>query len=218
MTFGRFGDLGGAGMGIVVPNTMSLDGSTSNVNGSTTALAATLTTTKTNDVICVMVLTNAGPIISVSSPTLGAFAKRTNAGPSPNFIELWYKASPAVFNEAITVISTSAGYMTIIAFGVNGAKTSAPFDVNASLPTTGTADPLTISTTAVNTMAIGGFGGTTNQPTAGGGYTQIDNTVNSFMLVEYQLLSAAQTNLSVTVGTGAGTTNRSIADALVQGP
>lgn len=204
----------------VVPNIMSLDGSNSNVNPGTSSLSTDITTTKTDNVIVAMVLVNGGPLTGVSGSTLGAFTKRASAGTGANLIEEWYVISPVVLtNEVVTAVATSSGYMTVIVFAVNGAKTSAPFDTNASLPNLGTTDPRTVSTTGSNTMIIGGLRGSTDMPTPGAGYTGIENDLTgAFMLVEYKLVSSAQTNLSVTVGTGAGTTNGAIGDALVQGP
>lgn len=202
-----------------VPNTMSLDGSAADVNANSLVASISITTTKPNNVIVVMVFSNQGPLVSVIGSTLGAFTKRTSTGSGANIMEEWYAISPSILTmEIITATCPAIGYSAMIGFAVNGAKTSAPFDTNVALPSIGATDPVTVSTTAANTMVLGAFRMSTNTPSAGAGFTQIENPADAFMLVEYKIVSSPQTNLSVTVGTGAGTTVSSIGDALVQGP
>jgi hypothetical protein len=118
--------------------------------------------------------------------------------------------------QTITVTVTSATFNTIDIFAVNGAKTSAPFDVNGSLPAISATDPVSVSTTAANTMILAAFRNSAGSSTAGTGFTLIGGA--DFQLTEYKIVSAAQTGLSVTMGTGAGTSNGAIGDAIVQGP
>lgn len=206
-----------------VPKTLSLDGS--NSSGLTLlSPTVTLTTTKTNDVIVIFAASNGGPVISVSGSSLGAFTLRARNTVGGNDATEWYAvASGVLSSETITLTNTSPGFTSIFAFGVNGAKTSAPWDTNASLPKLasggGASDPITVSTTALNTIVFGGFRtGSVPTPTNGAGYTNIAPLTAGFALAEYQIFAAAQTNLSITLTTGAGNANGSIGDAIVQGP
>lgn len=202
-----------------VPNTMSLDGSAADVNTTGLTASISISTTKPNNVIVVMVFSNQGPLVSVIGSTLGAFTKRASTGSGANIMEEWYAISPDILTmEIIVATCPASGFSAMIGFAVNGAKTSAPFDTNVALPSIGASDPGTVSTTAANTMVLGAFRMSTGTPSAGAGFTQIENPASVFMLVEYQLASSPQSNLSVTVGTGAGTTVSSIGDAIVQGP
>lgn len=219
-----FGHLGATskksgGQAPPVSNTMSLDGSAADVNTTGLTASISLSTTKTNNVIVVMVFSNQGPLVSVTGSTLGAFTKRASTGSGANIMEEWYAISPGILTmEIITAICPASGFSAMIGFAVNGAKTSAPFDTNVALPSIGATDPVTVSTTATNTMVLGAFRMSTDTPSAGTGFTQIENPASVFMLAEYKIVSSPQTNLSVTVGIGAGTTVSSIGDALVQGP
>ncbi|HEX3747578.1 MAG TPA: hypothetical protein VHW09_26770 [Bryobacteraceae bacterium] len=97
--------------------------------------------------------------------------------------------------------------------GVASLSPTTAFDGLGTLPVTSTSDPFNISTGNTNTMVVAGFRINTATPSAGSGYSAI-NAAN-YLLTEYKVVSSVQTNLSVTVGTGAGTTQTAIGDAIV---
>ncbi len=196
---------------------ISLDGSAIGNSGSTGSTTVTLTTTQANDVIVVFVVTNFASSTTVSSPTLGTFALRATASPGSQPITEWYSVSVGILTSEVITISSSGGtFVTATAFAVHGAKTSAPFDLNGSLPATSTTDPVSVSTTSAPTMVIGGFRANVASTPAGTGYTVIQSN-SFFALTEYQIVSSPQSGLSVTMGSGAGTSGGSIGDAIVQG-
>lgn len=226
---------------------IALDGSAGTTvgNGHSTK-TVTLSTTKTNDVICVIVTAEDNTIgtvtstVSSISDTAGlSWTKRTGqqgrntsggSGNDTSTIELWYAVSSAILTSDVITVNFAASVDggCIIAFGVNNAKTAAPFDVNASLPdfaTTGLS--VTISTTGsadmvvfVNTRA--GFSGTA--PTAPGGFTQItggefDNSglSNSGLNVFYKITSAPLSGSTITSGITGTYYPNMLADAFLQG-
>lgn len=208
---GAYAAAGGGG------SALSLDGSAhATQGGATSAVSMNLTTSLSNDIIIVFTEQNGGSVSSVvSSPTL-TWAHRATAGSGATTLEEWWAFAPSADTYAITVTITGNAFQSVAAFGVNGGKTSGnPFDTNGSLPSTASSDPVSVSTTSANTMIIGGFR-LGDPSTPGTGYTSI--TTSDFLLTEYKIVSAAQTSLSVTAGSGAGGANGVIGDAIVQGP
>ena len=210
--------------------TLALDGSSSGMSFGVTTVAAALTTTKTNDIIVVMVGAEitSGASINVASVAGGgltwALRKRLqyNAGrrtpPNPQTYEVWWALAPSALS-AVSITATFSGAAdnaTIVAFGVNGAKTLAPWDTNASLPVTNTDVIQTdnnppsvsgVSTTAVNTMLIAGWSNSNAGPALAGpptGFTEIafpqesSGSDWSWQEVSYQIVSAAQSSITET--------------------
>jgi hypothetical protein len=199
-------------------NNLSIDGSAHNAGtGATTTV--TLSTTLSNDIIYVVVYSNGGggSPLSVSGSTLGAFTHRASAN-NNDLSAYWKLAASPLTNEVITVTPIGAAFDSVTAFAVNGAaNTSSPFDANAAIPltdTTAAADPSTATTTSANTFIIGAFRmSAESSPTAGTGFTAIQLN-GDYLLVEYKIVTSAQTGLSVPVGTGVGDSTRSIVDAI----
>lgn len=197
---------------------LALDGFTQTPGGSGTTRTVTgLSTTASNCVIVLTMTLNDHPSTGVSSPNVtGWTLRKRQASTNPNNrLELWagVAASP-LSSETITVtFGTSPGFFVPVAFGVSGADTGVVWDSNAALPDFGTTGERSITTTAADCFLIGQYRLSESAPTAGGGWTRIGTP--SFTLVEYQIVSAAQTGLAVTIGTGAGTENAGIADAIV---
>ena len=196
--------------GAVVP--LSIDGSAVQVSNSTGTLTAAISTSNVNDIIIAHIESNGGLVSSVTGGGLTwNFRSRSTGG---NQIEIWYATSTGTLSSAsITATLPTVNFGTMTIFAVTGGKLSAPFDGSSVVSTTVPGDPLSITTTAADTMVIGGFrhGGAT---TAGSGFTSLASA--NFALSEYKILSSAQT-LSVAV-TSAGSTNGGVVDALVQGP
>lgn len=158
----------------------------------------------------------------VSSVTDTAGLNWSQRGMAGSFFEnkLEYWRAPATTLKSGNVITvrfpTGAGFMSAVAFCVNGVNLSSPFDSNVGLPVVSDVDPVNISTNAQSTFIFAGLRGAWDPPTAGPGWIPIhDNIVGSFLCVEYQIVFAPQTNLAVTQTNGAGFANGVIADALV---
>ncbi len=196
---------------------LSLDGSVHGTSPGTNFAVLTLSTTKTNNIIYVASESNGSPT-SVVGSTLGAFTARS-AGAISSF---WILAPSILSSETITLTySGGTSFISATAFAVNGANTSSPFDVNGSVPTLTSfgvpADPISLSTTANDTIIIGAYRfSSQSNPTAGTGFTAIQLN-GDFLLTEYKIVSSAQTSLPITVGTGVGDTNQGIGDAIVMG-
>lgn len=134
-----------------VPSTKTLDGHASNLASTASSGTVTLSTTQANDIIVLHFAAeaSAGTVISLTSVTSTsgfAWQRRsqiqlgpaTMQGHANNYltVEVWWAYAPtAVTSEVITAhINSTIDDMTLIAFGVNGCYTSAPWDPNSSLP------------------------------------------------------------------------------------
>lgn len=174
-------------------------------------------TTSNPALIVIVNLTNqaAGVISSISGGGL-SWSQRT-ASTGPNKIYEW-TALAAVALSAVTFTinySTSISFSAADIFAISGHDATTTFDVNASIPANSLTDPITISTSNANDFIIGGFRlASQTTPTQGSGWTKISGA--DFLLTEYQIVSATQTNLSVSIGTGVGDANGGIADAVMQ--
>jgi hypothetical protein len=144
------------------------DGSATGDSHGTSSVAATLTTSNTNDVIILDILyetaTNSDTI-SVSSITASGltFAQRSTIQVTGNFgfgghattvnLDRWWAPSTgALTGETITVnFNKNMDSASLIAYGVSGAANiSSPFDSNVSLPATGSATNATPSSISMS--------------------------------------------------------------------
>jgi len=202
---------------------LAIDG-TAHANSSSSSDTVTLTTTGAGLVVVVVLGNSTGGVTGVTSSNLTFSEYAVSTTVSDFVLEMWTAESgSALTSEVITVNLASSGFLTIDAFGVSDYDTGNIFDDNASIPVTvidgdaetpgEEADPISISTDALDTMIIGAFRfqGTAS-PTAGSGYTAVSGA--DYLLTEYQIVSSAQSSLTVDVGTGSGDSNGAIATAI----
>lgn len=150
---------------------LTIDGTSSASGISVTSIPVTLTTGKTNDIIVLVICNRRGFVhttVSGVSDTAGlTWAKRSSItldDAVSNFFmdfEIWWGASPrALSSDIITVTFGAAIIGSVLAFGVNGASVSSPWDSNVSLPATASsaansAPSLSgVSTTTANSLAF----------------------------------------------------------------
>jgi hypothetical protein len=191
----------------------------------------TLTTTKPNDLIVIVPVYNAPGGTFVTSVTGGGltFAHRATGGDADaggaNNIEEWWAVAPTVLNAVTFTVNFNQSnvgapegpYTQLMAIGIAGANTAAPFDVNANLPiqvylTNLPTDPVSVNTSYISSeMILGMFRAVA--PTAGPGFTTAITGTNT--IIEYDVVSSAQTGLSVGLTVGAGSSNGGIVDAIV---
>lgn len=199
-----------AGSGPMIAHSVHADG-----GGGASRTLPTLTC-PANSVIVVMGSVT-GDTPSGVSDTQGltwALRKLENTGFYPVY-EYWAATTGAITTDITVAYTGGAGFVdNAVAMSVTGCTSlSAPFDVNGSLPAAGTSAPLSISTTASDTLVIGMFReGSTAIGVAGSGFTLIEPSTFYFM-TEYQAFTSPQTSLSVTDGTSGGSI-QCIADAL----
>lgn len=177
-----------------------------------TSNTITLPTALNNDVCILAGFDASTTISSVTSANL-TWAQVPNTGQLPTFgtastqSDLWYAVNNSggtLTNEVLTITHSSANFFNSYkVFSITGANSSSPFD-STPVDNTGT-DPLTISTTAANTLIFGNFPNG-NSPTPGAGWTQLGTTTGSH-LVEYAIFSTPQTALSINLSGGAGQSN-----------
>jgi hypothetical protein len=203
----------------------SLDGTPVGIYADTSGPASfvtpTLTCSLSGNVICVVATPYGGN--SITSITGGGvtFSRRVRIPTSGDQLDFWTGYASGVFNSAITINMSASGatIFTCHAFAFNGPPSSSYFDTNAGLPVTSNAspaDPLSISTTAANTIILGMYRSVTNGDcSAGSGFTTIlGPTGLGYQLTEYKIVTAVQSSLSVPMVT-AGDSNAGIADALI---
>jgi hypothetical protein len=211
--------------------TLSLDGYAINHNSDTPSVTATITTSNSNDVIIAIVWT----ANSWGSPTISGggltwtlrkdFSGLVGSG-FGDAREYYAIASSPLASQTITFSHSNNAYDGILVFGVSGANTTSPFDSNSGLPAvapdnaTGTATSVSINTS--NTGSDFVFGVIMDHHTAtaftvGTGYTLIVSQPGTSPCGagEYQIVSGAQTNLTVNFTDTGGTMPAIIADALV---
>lgn len=205
---------------------LALDGS-NNGHNATNSIAVTLTTTSANDVVFAFVAfnvtgcqtTQTGSISDTSALTWH-FRGQSRITTGQCIAEYWAVAPSALTGDSITWNSgATSSFNNMTVFGISGANTGSPFDVNASLPSiviTGNA-LAQFSTTAATTLVIAaGRSLATSAPTTGSGWTGIlSGVTGSFALTEYQAFASAQTSVTPTATTGANNFNGAITDAVV---
>ena len=235
---GNFENAGGlvafnAGPGSAGP--VSLDGNVATGQASATDTVTTstsLTTTKTNDVIIVIVIAenqhNVESLANVTATGL-LFQKYASVAPliqtqvGSVLCEVWWAPAVSTFSGTISASINNNGFTTddsaILAFAVNGANLSAPFDANTSLmvaasgpnhPTTSAPTVTGVSTNSINPFVVGvafsgAFQATADTAmTAGSGYSVVGFRQNvgggwcAVIDAEAKAFSGAQSNITVT--------------------
>lgn len=178
------------------------------LDGSATAFGATVTlsTSLTNDVICCFIKYVSGQPTSITDTAGLTWIRRYTSGTQGvnACLDLWYAISPGILTADVITPVGATGTPRYLVFGVNGANTTTPFDVNVSLPAAsvgiaGNTNTKTISTTNANTMLLacidtGNTFPTFTEPT---GFTQIINAAGS-MDASYQIVSSVQSSVAIT--------------------
>ncbi|MHB8584878.1 MAG: hypothetical protein ACYDDF_03460 [Thermoplasmatota archaeon] len=212
------------------------------VGGASSFTITSLTTSHTNDVIVLSLVTySTSSTISVSSISDTAGVTWQNAARSSftscsglelvNHVEWYGTIASAIASDTITV--TLGGTATAgsgIAFGVSGANTAAPFDPNAALPASGvsacsaTAAAPTVSgvsTTADTDLLMSFFGGYTTATETAGTLDGVSGTVDTTVsgvgdsnAVETAQATASGSSFSCTFGL-ASTYWGALCDAIV---
>ncbi|MGH7117473.1 MAG: hypothetical protein ACREFP_00510, partial [Acetobacteraceae bacterium] len=172
-------------------------------------VSGALTTTQADDVIVVVVFTSnfvAGTVLSVSDaadPTRTWTLRASSAPGSYALFEFWAVAGSPLASDEITVTSSGGNTYnwSAMAFGVAGADTSAPFDMNAVLPVLSTAaTTIAVSTAADNAFIFGAYG-CSGTGAAGAGWTSIQND-SGYHLAECATFTSPQTNLVIPLSAG----------------
>jgi hypothetical protein len=112
-------------------------------------------------------------------------------------VDLWYAVWSSDGTIKITVTTTaSSSAGVVVAFGVNGANTSSPFDPNSSLPASGNSVMnVSINTSNANDFILGIWNGASSGTGVGSGFTAIEDV--SICGTEYQIVSVKETGFDV---------------------
>lgn len=188
-------------------------------SASTLALPA-FTASGTDLVIVVGIAAGTGRTVTGIADTAGltwVFRAITGGG---NFqIEEWYARAPiGVSSTVITVTLSGAAIITIHATAFSGVRVAtSAWEQDLSLPGVGggnntTITPITVNTTTPDTIVLGMARTSDSADTGGSGWTVV--AANNNFLFQFQIVSAAQTGLTVDLGVAA-TPTAQIGDALV---
>ncbi len=210
-------------------NPPSLDGSAKNGCGYCSSCSVTLSTVNPSDVI--VVGCNCWPVGGSFSVTDTAGLLSCQDKPDEHrresFIQTWYAvASTPLSSDVISVKTPLTGetWYGVIAFGVSGANTQAPFDPNPSIPRSQAnlncpgSDPcnMGVSTTDPDDFVFqfGGDTGYTSQ-TPGAGFTLIQySPAGQNTYAQYERLSNPISSATLAFGTSQGAAFGVIADAI----
>ena len=190
--------------------TIAVDGSAVSGTGSSSPLVLPGLAVTAGDVVIACVATNGGSgsrSVSSSLTWTLLFEETVGAG-----MAVWYAIAGSTLTDTISLAFTGASYFGGAAFAISGANTSSPIDADS--PVYSGTDPATLSTATANTMIVGWFRqSNTQNPSAGAGFTKLVGA--NFTLLEYKIVSSAQSSLSITDGS-AGDSNGVIAFAINQ--
>ena len=185
---------------------LALDGSTSGeiTEGDPDTISMTLSTTKTNDLLYVVVaLATYDHVSSISSPGLTWHLRVVDTS-SEVRVETWYAVPSSSTSTEITITTNGEYYAAAVAFGISGVDTASPFDGSATTSTGawdgGGPHSSSITTTNANDFIIGALA-ISNYPTTSPGYEgvwyQIIGTQADIPWVrataEYRIVSEAGT-------------------------
>ena len=193
------------------PTGLDGTGSASLTVGTRTA-SLLLTTTSPNDVIIVQDAVGAGGADCTGKDTISDSASlvwhyRAHAFAYANQVEEWWAVAPTALSDTITTSFCTYEYGAVVAFGIAGANTASPFDLNPSLPqvATGGGDPgkITISTTSPSTMILGVMSNLGSQGiSAPDSFSDVYNNFIPWTSKDftYRVVSSPQSNYAVTWG------------------
>jgi len=203
----------------------SLDGSAVATAATVTSLSASLTTTKTNDIIIACVFVNGSPsTVSISDGYTLSWNTKING--VNGIWEFWAYSASALSSDSITVSFGSSVTAGIIVFGVNGANTSLPFDPALMPSETGqsksaTTFSLYFNTDIPNTFVFQFWGTATTGETftVQSGWTTIQ-TANTNVSIGafYQTYTSTQTQVPATATISTAAVLSGLIDALHSAP
>lgn len=188
---------------------LALDG-IAQLDGSSGSSGQVTLTTAFAGRIGVAITSNGAAVTSINDSVALSYTKRGDAGGASDEFSYWVAPSGgAQISNIITVnLNASASYLTIHAFGVEDAD---DFDPNGALPSQGITDPRSISTDTAIAFLIHAARASVGAPDPAAGWTTV--TTGGFTAVQYKIVSATQSGLSVS--TGSGTANGAVADAFI---
>jgi hypothetical protein len=197
-------------------NNLTADGfAKSTCDTTTAAQTVTLSTTLTNDEIIVGVSFNVGAGVSISD-TAG-LTWNTIAGSNAKAAIYQAKATSVLTSDVITYTNNSIpGVGAVYALAIHGANLVSPFDPHAGLPVFAASGNVSVPTTNQFTVPFAVYSmNSTGSPTAGAGFTG-QAASGCFSIMEYQIVSTAQSGLAMALTTGALDQNAGNGDAVTQ--
>jgi len=225
-------------MAIIVDGTASGQISPQSTNYTSTMSISNLSCTKSNNIIVVFIASEyrnqstSSTISSVSGGSLTWNRRTTNYRQGDQSQEIWWAYSPGIFNSSITATFGGGPVddASIIAFGLNGANISSPWDTNTSLPAKPAANvsSTSISTNSYNSFVLCFYGSNINSvpttlvPSGNTSISQVQN--NGAIYYQYNYVAGANVGIQNNITWGwtnsnsAGTNTYTIIDAIASAP
>jgi 5-hydroxyisourate hydrolase-like protein (transthyretin family) len=218
--------------------TPTIDGTASAFCGhSTNSCAATLTTSKPNDLViayafealdlqtsCTFSITDTAHLYWLSRASVSGRNDGTTGSNRDQIQEFYAKVSTPLSADTITesISGCASGYggeyNGVQVFGISGANFTGPFDPNVAVPQTGssygTTSSVTLSTTNSGDMILGTVQKGSGTLTPGTGFTTIISTGGWNALSEDELASSPVTNFPVTFSDTVSSYWEAIGDAV----
>lgn len=211
------------------PPAPALDGSATGTWSSGASIKIALTTTKTNDIVVLSIVTySSGTSVTVTSVTDASNVIQWKSAARSSFVTCsgtqeitnteWYGIAPTALSaDSITVaLSATPTAGSGIAFGVSGADTTTPFDPAAGLPktvstcaATGSAPTVSaVSTLADTDFIFSLFGGYTSVTETAGAIAGTTGTLVKTVAgtgdsnaAEYRAVATSESSVSCAFGT-----------------
>ena len=145
-------------------NSVAIDGSNSgSTTGRKASLTVSITTSKTNDIIYLLVSLPSGiSVSSVSDASALSWNHRQTEDANSVRVETWYAVSSGVLSGDVVTVSASASTkFSSTVFGVSGTNTASPFDpgFSSALVATGsgTSGSISLTTSNANDLIVAGI-------------------------------------------------------------
>jgi len=176
--------------------TLTFDGVVTATASRSASVSAAITTSLPNDVIVVAAFAEwitAPAVTGVTAAGL-TFAKLAAASGAGADMEIWWAPASAELSGATVTVTYDFNFddASLCVFAVNGANTSAPWDMTAGLPATMAGSGITASFSGISTAAAGEmliFAGGTRSPWSGSSETATGFTsiaiVNNYGAIWY---------------------------------
>lgn len=204
----------------------AIDGTSSASSNIVTSVKTSLSTTYSSDVIfCIVAGNGTSQIPTITDSSGLTWTQRSSAQSTTNnyfVFEFYALANNPLSGDQIKASIASAANMRIVSFGISGAKTSSPFDVNPVIASGiySTQPSVSISTTNSNDMILGLLiEGGSPTITQGSGFSTIASVAfGPEVFGEYQTVSSLQSNLAVGASASPNNDWAIIADAIQAAP
>jgi hypothetical protein len=189
---------------------LSVDGAGGSFYQNSGATSTTITGVSTSNANDVLLLFSSGitggvtiTSITDNSGNTATWQARTNIADPV----VWYTTTTGTLTSATITINFSGSTNSQNAvIAISGADTASPFDSNGALPNlvTGFNTYNTVSTSNANDILVNFYTTGGSGSTASTGFTKLIDSGTDFVLLQYRIVSATQSGVSLSLSGGSG--------------